>query len=181
MNKQRTIWRINVNTTKTILAAALILFLPLFAQAEGKIAVLDAQQAILNTDEAQKKLKEFREQPSIAENVKEIEKLQKEFKAAVEDFQKNSAVMSAAQKEEERKKITEKQSDIEHVARKLKASEQEMGQMLLQEFSPKLNEAVSAIIKSEGIGLLLNRQAVMHLDSSFSITAKVTDKLNQAK
>lgn len=166
---------------KRLMVTAAVCMFATFAQAEGKIAVLDAQQAILNTDEAQKKLKEFRAEPSVAENVKEIEKLQKEFKAAVEDFQKNSAVMSAAQKEAERKKITEKQADIEHVARKLKASEQEMGQQLLQEFAPKLNQAVSEIIKSEGIGLLLTSQAVMHVDSSFSITAKVTDKLNQSK
>ena len=160
---------------------ALLAVLPMLAQAQGKIAVLDAQQAILNTDEAQKKIKDFREQSSVAENVKELEKLQGEFKTAVEKFQKNSAVMNDAQKEEERNKLAEKQSDIEHIARKLKAAEQEMGQKLLQEFTPRLNQVVSDIIKEEGIGLLLSRQAAMHVDSSFSITAKVTDKLNQAK
>ena len=35
------------------------------------------------------------------------------------------------------------------------------------------------IITSEGIGLLLQRGAVIHADASYSITAKVTDKLNQ--
>jgi outer membrane protein len=36
------------------------------------------------------------------------------------------------------------------------------------------------IIAAEGIGLLLQRASVIHADAGYSITAKVTDKLNQA-
>ena len=50
---------------------------------------------------------------------------------------------------------------------------------LLQELGPKVQEVLREIISSEGIGLLLQRGAVIHADASYSITAKVTDKLNQ--
>jgi outer membrane protein len=154
---------------------------PLLANAQGKIAVLDVQEAILNTDVAQQRLEAFRKQPDVAANVKELEGLQKEFQAMVEKIKKDSAVMSPEQQQAQSKKIQEKRSDIEHVGRKLKASEQEMAQGLMQELGPKLQQVVGELIQTEGIGLLLSKQAVMHADAGYSISAKVTDKLNQLK
>ena len=165
-------------TRRLMIVLALVLT-PVLANAQGKVAVLDVQEAILNTDVAKKRLEAFREQPDITENVKQLEALQKEFQALVEQIKKDSAVMSADQKQAQSKKIQDKRADIEHVGRKLKAAEQEMAQALMQELGPKLQQAVGELIKSEGIGLLLNKQAVMHVDSSYSISAKVTDKLNQ--
>lgn len=149
------------------------------AQGQGKIAVLDVQEAILNTDIAQQRLEAFRKQPDVADNVKQLEAMQKEFQALVEQIKKDSAVMSPEQKQAQSKKIQEKRADIEHVGRKLKASEQEMAQSLMQELGPKLQQVVGELIETEGIGLLLNKQAVMHTDTGFNISAKVTDKLNQ--
>jgi outer membrane protein len=46
--------------------------------------------------------------------------------------------------------------------------------------APKVQEVLREIIAAEGIGLLLQRASVIHADAGYSITAKVTDKLNQA-
>lgn len=151
------------------------------ATAEGKIAVLNAQQAIINTEVAQNRLKALRNEKSYADNRKQLDALGKSFQEAVEQIQKDAAVMSAEQKQAEGKKIQEKRADIEHVQRKLQTAEQELLQSVAQEMAPKLQQAVTELIASEGIGLLLNQQAAMHADSSFNITAKVTDKLNQMK
>ncbi len=71
------------------------------------------------------------------------------------------------------------QEDLDHVVGKLQQAEQAAGQALLQEMAPKVQEVLRDIIKKEGIGLLLQRNAVVHAEDSYSITAKVTDKLNQ--
>lgn len=149
--------------------------------AEGKIAVLNAQQAIINTEVAQMRLKELRAESGYAEDRKQLETLGKSFQDTVAQLQKDAAVMSAEQKQAEAKKIQGKRQDIEHVQRKLQTAEQELLQSIAKEMAPKLQQVVGDLIKSEGIGLLLNQQAAMHADSSFSITAKVTDKLNQMK
>ncbi len=47
--------------------------------------------------------------------------------------------------------------------------------------SPKVQEIVADMIKKDKIGLILDRQAAMHADAEFNITAKVTDRLNQGK
>jgi outer membrane protein len=46
--------------------------------------------------------------------------------------------------------------------------------------SPRVQEVLRELIATEGIGLLLQRSSVIHADAGYSITAKVTDKLNQA-
>lgn len=150
-----------------------------FAAAQGKIAVLDVQGAILNTEAAQKQLKDLRAQPAYTQNRKELDKLKKDYDDIIKQLQKDLAVMSADQKEAQRKKIEEKRADLEHVARKLQASEQELAQRLIQEMAPKLEKIVSDLIKSEGIGLLLDRKAAMHADPSYNITEKVTAALNK--
>ena len=170
-----------MNTLLKLTLLAVALCASVAANAEGKIAVLNAQQAIINTEVAQARLKALREESSYAANRKQLETLGKSYQETVAQLQKDAAVMSAEQKQAEAKKIQEKRADIEHVQKKLQAAEQELLQSVAQGMAPKLKAVVSGLIESEGIGLLLNQQAAMHADSSFSITAKVTDKLNQMK
>jgi len=49
----------------------------------------------------------------------------------------------------------------------------------LEEMAPKVQEVLREIIEADGIGLLLQRNAVIHAEPSYSITAQLTDKLNQ--
>lgn len=149
------------------------------AMAEGKIAVLNVQQAVVNTKVAQERLKDLQKEPSFKETRDELEALGKSYQATVEQLQKDAAVMSAEQKQAERKKLQEKYADMEHYKRKLQATEQEFLQGLMQELGPKLKQAVDELIKEEGIGMIINQQATMYVDTGFSITAKVTDKLNK--
>lgn len=160
--------------------AVLILALPTLGWAQGKIAVVDLQEAILQTDLAQKRLTEIREQSDYKSDKAEYDRLKKEFDELVKKFQKDAAVMSQEQQVAARQKLASKQADLEHVTGKLQKTEQGAGQALLQEMAPRVQEVLRDLIASEGIGLLLQRASVIHADAGYSITAKVTDKLNQA-
>ena len=148
--------------------------------AQGKTAVVDLQEAILQTDQAQKRLEGVRNQSDYKADKKEFDRLKKEFDKLVQKFQKDAAVMSQEQQVAARQKLASKQADLEHVTGKLQKTEQAAGQALLQELAPKVQEVLRELISSEGIGLLLQRGSVIHADAGYSITAKVTDKLNQA-
>lgn len=160
--------------------AVVVLSLPTLGWAQGKIAVVDLQEAILQTDLAQKRLADVRNQDDYKADKAEFDRLKKEFDKIVKKFQKDSAVMSQDQQLEARKKLASKQADLEHVTGKLQKTEQTAGQALLQELAPKVQEVLRELISAEGIGLLLQRSSVIHADASYSITAKVTDKLNQS-
>ncbi|MDX9873543.1 MAG: OmpH family outer membrane protein [Spongiibacteraceae bacterium] len=151
------------------------------ALAQQKVAVLDVQAAILQTQQAQDRLKELRAQPAYAENRKELDKVRGEYEALIQQLQKDLAVMSSDQQEAQRKKIEEKRADLEHVMRKLQIAEQELAQGLMNDLAPKMETVVRDLIADEKIGLLIDRKAALHVEEEFNITPKVTERLNRAK
>lgn len=153
---------------------------PLGVAAQGKVAVVNLQEAILQSDMAQQRLGQVRGEESYKADKREFDRLQDELEDLVQEFQKDAAVMSQEQQVSARKRLASKQADLEHVAGKLQQAEQATGQALLQEMSPLVQEVLRELIATEGIGLLLQRSSVIHADPGYSITAKVTDKLNQA-
>ncbi len=161
------------------LVAAIVLSLPTLALAQGKIAVVNLQEAILQTDLAQKRLEQVYNQEDFKADKNEFDKLKKELDELVKKFQKDAAIMSKEQQASMRQKLASKQSDLEHVAGKLKQAEAAAGQALLQELSPRVQEVLRDLIASENIGLLMRQEAVIHADAGYNLTAKVTDKLNQ--
>ncbi len=147
--------------------------------AQGKIAVVDLNEAILQTDFAQKRMAEVRSQEDYKADKAEYDKLQGEFDDLLKKLQKDSAVMSQEQQLNARKKLGSKQADLEHVTGKLRQAEQAAGQGLFREMAPNVQTVLRELIAQDGIGLLLQQSAVIHADAGYSVTAKVTDKLNQ--
>lgn len=150
------------------------------AATPGRIAVLDAQGAILSTDEAQKRIKALDAQPDFDTDRKQFEKLKKEYEDMVKQLQKDAAVLSNEQKEAQRKKLETKGADIEYLGRKLQGKRQELMQAYMQEQDAKFKKVVTDLIKSENIGLLLDARSAMVVDNSYNITSKVTEALNKA-
>jgi outer membrane protein len=163
---------------KFLLAAAALL-LPALAQAQGKVAVVDLEAAILQTDYAQARLAEIENNEDFAADKAEFDSLREELDTLVQNFQRDQAAMSEDQKVAARQKLASKQADIEYVAKKLQAMQQQNAQRVFQELAPKAREVLREVIETEQIGLLLQQQTVIHADLGYSITAKVTDKLNQ--
>ena len=156
-----------------------MLVVPVTVAAQGRIAVVNLEEAILQTDEAQARLDGLRTGEDYLADKTELERLQTERETLIKELQNDLAVMSAEQQQTARKRLASKNADLEHVLRKLQKQEQELGQALLAEMTPKVQAVLRDLIQSEGIGLLLQRSAVIHSDAGYSITAKVTDRLNQ--
>ena len=161
-----------------ILVSAALLILPTLAMAQGKIAVVNLEEAILQTDLAQQRLAEFEKNEDFSDK-NEFENLREELDKLVQEFQRDQAAMSEDQMVAARQKISSKNSDLEYVAKKLQTLQQQNAQRVFQELAPKAREVLRDIITTEQIGLLLQQQTVIHADLGYSITAKVTDKLNQ--
>ena len=161
------------------LVSAALLVLPTLAMAQGKIAVVNLEEAILQTDLAQQRLAEFEKNEDFTSDKNEFESLREELDKLVQDFQRDKAAMSEDQMVAARQKVSSKNSDLEYVAKKLQTLQQQNAQRVFQELAPKAREVLRDIITTEQIGLLLQQQGVIHADLGYSITAKVTDKLNQ--
>ena len=92
--------------------AVVILSLPGLVWAQGKIAVVDLQEAILQTDQAHKRLADIRNQGDYKADKAEYDRLKKEFDEIVKKFQKDAAVMSQEQQVAARQKLASKQADL---------------------------------------------------------------------
>ena len=164
-----------------VVAVAVMALWACGAAAEGRIAVFDVEAAVLNTDMAKKRLTAMRNQADYKKNVSELESLKKNYDKIVEQFQKDFDILSAEQRQATKNKIDAARADGEHLARKIEGANQQEAQSILQELGPKLQAILPQLVKDENIGLLLPRKSVLHADSSYDITAKVADKLNNAK
>lgn len=162
-----------------VIFAVLALSVSTLGWAAGKIAVVDVQGAILQTDVAQKRLGEVRDKADYKKNKAEADRLKSEGEALFKTFKKDEAVMSLEQKSASEKKLSGIQDDFRIVVEKMQQAEQSVARELLQDMAPKAQEALRDIIKAESIGLLLQGNAVIHAEDSYIVTTKVTDKLNQ--
>jgi outer membrane protein len=163
---------------KQIVVLAAIASCANIALAAEKIAIVNVQRAIVDTDSAKQRLESLRKEAEFKSNMKEVEQIKKEGQSLVEKLQKDGPVMSADQQAALQKKIQEKQADLEHVGRKLQAREQEVLQEIMAQKQEQTKTVINDIIKAEGIGLLLDSRAALHAEGKFDITAKVTSKLN---
>ena len=171
-----------MKNVKCVLFATLMMSVASFSSAAStKVAIVDMQRAIMETNIAKKRLKEMQSDREYKANMREAEKIKNEGEALVAKLQKDGPVMGASQKADLQKRIKEKQSDLEHIGRKVQASQQRAMQDIGREFQGNAKAAIDQLIKSERIGLLLDSRSALHAEPSFDITAKVTKKLNDLK
>jgi Skp family chaperone for outer membrane proteins len=75
------------------------------------------------------------------------------------------------------------QADMQYVMGKIQESKKQLLGKLMYDMNVKAMKVVKELIDSEGIGMLLNAnpEVILHADTSFDITAKVTERLNKEK
>ncbi len=169
---------------KQLLGLFLFMAFTAFAHADGKIAVVNFDLAIMNSDKAKEKSKAFEARPDIKENLDQGKKMEKEYMKLVEEYKKEQEVMSNDQKAAAESKLKSMQADMQHIGRKLQEAQKAFTQSEdMQRLSMEALQAAQGIVKEEGIGLLLrhNPQFILHADTSYDITAKVTEALNKSK
>lgn len=151
--------------------------------ADGKIAVVNFELAIFNTDVVKAKVQQLQADPAYKKNMQDVKALQDSARQLIEKVRKEGPTMSAQQKQQAETDMKSKQSDMEYIAKKLKEAEALALQPIMYQMQSQAITVAKEIVSAEGIGLLLNASAqtqnVIHADTSFDITPKVTDKLNK--
>ena len=141
------------------------------AQESGEAPLLDVQRAILNTDDAQRQVEALREEEDFKSNQEELESLLEELKETEEYLNKEGALLSQEDREEQQRKLVRLRGDAEHVNNKLQQAQQELLDRILRKKVPQLNALLTEMIDEDDIG--------MYMHSSFDITDKATERLNR--
>jgi outer membrane protein len=149
------------------------------AVAEVKIAVINIQRAIGESEEAKVLLQKL--EADLTPEQDAIRSLNTQISAMQEKFVKDSEVMSEAEKRRQQKEIEDKQIDYQFRVNKLQKAAQDRQQDILGQMAPKVDAVLRDLIELEKYDLIVNRQNVLYVDNKLDITSRVTELLNQKK
>lgn len=163
--------------TLTIVAALVMAFAAPAAFAEVKIAVVDVQSAILNSEEAKRLMTQI--QNEFKDQEDEIRKIQSDAAALLERAQKDSEVMSDVEKRKLQQDIESKNNDFVYLRQKLQKQIEDRQKELFAGVDQKVQKAIEDLVKAEDYDLIIPRQAALYVGELYNITRKVTEKLNE--
>lgn len=157
----------------------LTVFFATTAFAEVKMAVVNVQKAVLDSEGAQVIIKQIqKELKSDEDRIRELEKV---YAGMVERLTKDSEVMSDAEKRKLQQEIEIKQKDYAYESQKYQRSFEIRQQELFKGIDKKVQKAIEDLVKSDDYDLILHRQQVVYTADIYDITRKVTEKLNGMK
>ena len=161
------------------LSLILGLFFSVSALAEAKIAVINVQKAILESEGAQVIMKQIKEE--LKDEEKKLMDLQKEITGLMERARKDSEVMSDGEKRKLQQQVEAKQTDYQYEGQKYQRSVELRQQELFAGIDQKVQKAIEELVKSDDYDLILHRGQVIFAAEVYDITRKVTEKLNKMK
>ena len=159
-----------------ILATSFLAMTSSTAFAEAKIGVCDAQRAILQSELGQKGLNQinagFQEQEDI------LKDMQKDITTLLEKLKKDTELMSDQEFQNLLQEISVKRSQLAQGLQQLQNVKLEQTDRLIQSLTPRYQEAIEALVLSEKYDLILPRQSTHYRHDLYSVTAKITEKMN---
>ncbi|MCZ6618523.1 MAG: OmpH family outer membrane protein [Gammaproteobacteria bacterium] len=166
---------------KNLLSLSFLLFCLVAgaASAELKIAVVDTQRALIESEEAQALQKTMQEELKSEEDAARA--LNEEIQALTEQLQKDGEVMSPAEQRKAQKAIEDKQIDLQFMVNKLQKAVQDRNQELGNVMLPKIDAVLKDLIELEGYDLIVDRRNTLYVNPKHNITRKVTEKLNEKR
>jgi|TARA_B110000438_G_scaffold20597_1_gene18763 outer membrane protein len=166
---------------KTVKNLIVVLSLALFSQGiyaqDTKIGVLNALQALFNSDAArivQEELEqEFNQDQTRANDLTD------QLQTLQEEYQQNEAVMTEDEVRRMNSNAQDLQVQLQLIQERVQAALQEKNQEFLQSMQEELAAAVTDVVAEGGFDLILNVDSAPYFAPVLDITARVTAKLNE--
>ena len=161
--------------TQFVLITAAIMAAP-SAFAEMKIAVLNYQMALLESDAAKQYAvdaeKKFGPQ---------LNNLERDAKALQDKLVSNGSKMSQGDREKAELDFKQKARDFQFQSKELNESKAAADRDMLKKLKPKLDQAVEETIKKGGYDMVIERGAVVDVKPQYDITRQVIERMNQLR
>jgi len=140
------------------------------------IVVLDWRAALMQSDAAQQSMNELRNQTS--EQRQQAKSLSEELQKLQQRLQKDGAVMSDAERKKLQQELRQKGGRFQQLRAQLQQVQQKKQQAFLKSAKPRLDQAIQQAADRHGADLVIDRDAVVHMNDGLDITQEVTKILN---
>jgi len=169
-----------LNFPRFALLAAL-LFNPLLpaVAADLKIAVLDYQQALLESDAAKRYAVDSEKR--FGPQLEKLKKLEAEAERLQKRLVNEGEKLTQADRERLDLEFRQKARDLQTQTNELNQAKALADRDVLEKLRPNLNKAVEEIIKQGSYDLVFDRAALVDVKAQLDITRQVIDRMNQLR
>jgi len=146
---------------------------------ELKIAVLDYQQALLESDAAKRYAVDSEKR--FGPQLEKLKKLESEAERLQKRLVNEGDKLTQADRERLDLEFRQKARDLQTQTNELNQAKALSDREVLEKLRPNLNKAVEEVIKKGSYDLVLDRAALVDLKPSLDITKQVIERMNQLK
>ncbi|MCO6057119.1 OmpH family outer membrane protein [Pseudomonas sp. MOB-449] len=163
--------------TQFVLVAAAMMATPAFA--EMKIAVLNYQMALLESDAAKKYAVDA--EKKFGPQLNKLKTLESDAKRIQDRLVKEGEKMQQAERERLELEFKQKARDFQFQSKELNEAKAVADRDMLKQLKPKLDKAVEEVLKKGSFDLVLERGAVVDVKPQYDITRQVIERMNQQR
>lgn len=149
------------------------------AWADVKIAVLDYQAALLDSDAAKKYAVDS--EKKFAPQLNKLKALESDAKRLQDRLMKDGEKMQQAEYERLELELKQKARDFQVQSQDLNEAKAKADNEVLQTLKPKLDKAVEEVLKAGNYDLVIDRGAVVDVKPQLDITLRVIERMNQMR
>jgi len=157
--------------TQLVLIVAAFMATPAFA--EMKIAVLNYQMALLESDAAKKYAVDA--EKKFGPQLTKLKALETDAKTIQDKLVQGGDKVQTAERERMELEFKQKARDFQFQAKAVADRE------MLKQLKPKLDQAVEEVIKKGAFDLVFERGAVIDVKPQYDITRQVIERMNQLR
>lgn len=147
------------------------------AAQDTKIGMLNALQALFNSDAAQVVQQEL--EAEFSQDEERAGELTEQLIALQEEYQTNEPVMTDDEKRRMNSDAQDLQVQLQLIQERVQTALQTKNQEFLQSMQEELAAAVTDVVAEGGFDLILNVDSAPYFAAVLDITARVTAKLNE--
>jgi len=149
------------------------------AAAEMKIAVLDYQMALLESDAA--KAYSVDAEKKFGAQLQRLKNLEAEAKRLQERLQRDGAQLNQSEREKLELEFRQKAREFQVQSKELNEAKALSDREMLEALKPKLDAAVETVLQNGSYDLVLDRGDVVEVKPEFDITRQVIERLNSTR
>lgn len=161
--------------TQLVLFSVALVAMPAFA--EMKIAVLNYQMALLESNAAKKYSVDA--EKKFGPQLTRLKKLETDAKTIQDKLVKSGDKMGQAERERLELEFKQKARDFQFQSKELNEAKAIADREMLKNLKPKLDKAVEQVLKSGSYDLVLERGSVVDVKPQYDITSKVIEIMNK--
>ncbi|HDZ56153.1 MAG TPA: OmpH family outer membrane protein [Pseudomonas xinjiangensis] len=149
------------------------------AAAQMKIAVLDYQMALLESDAAKRYSVDA--EKKFGTQLQRLRNLEAEAKRLQERMAQDGEKLGQTELEKLELEFRQKAREFQTQSKELNESKAVADREMLETLKPKLDAAVETVLKAGEYDLVLDRSAVVEVKPEFDITRQVIERLNSSR